>query len=69
MPQYSTDERPDMLLDWRTVQTKMPWDVVLLLGGGFALAESTEVCYEMYLVNCSKLRFKQILSLQKKGTG
>ena len=32
-----------MLLDWRTVQNKMPWDVVLLLGGGFALAESTEV--------------------------
>ena len=33
-----------MLLDWKTVQAKMPWDVILLLGGGFALAQSTEVC-------------------------
>ena len=32
-----------MLLDWKTVKTKMPWDVVLLLGGGFALAAATEV--------------------------
>ena len=27
----------------KTVKSKMPWDVVLLLSGGFALAEATEV--------------------------
>ncbi|XP_078404401.1 Na(+)/citrate cotransporter-like isoform X2 [Cetorhinus maximus] len=30
------------LLDWNTVQHKMPWNVVLLVGGGFALAKGCE---------------------------
>ena len=34
---------PSMLLDWKTVKIKMPWDIVLLISGGFALAETTEV--------------------------
>ncbi|XP_002733305.1 Na(+)/citrate cotransporter-like [Saccoglossus kowalevskii] len=31
------------LLDWHTVNTKLPWDVVILLGGGFALADACKV--------------------------
>ncbi|XP_066301737.1 solute carrier family 13 member 2-like [Branchiostoma lanceolatum] len=30
------------LLNWPTVHSKMPWHIVLLLGGGFALADGVE---------------------------
>ncbi|XP_060124601.1 solute carrier family 13 member 2 [Zootoca vivipara] len=30
------------LLDWPTVNQKMPWNIVILLGGGFALAKGSE---------------------------
>ncbi|XP_070573700.1 Na(+)/citrate cotransporter-like [Ptychodera flava] len=33
----------ECLLNWKMVQTKMPWLLYLLLGGGFALAEGCEV--------------------------
>uniref|UniRef100_A0A8C3GZP1 Solute carrier family 13 member 2 n=1 Tax=Corvus moneduloides TaxID=1196302 RepID=A0A8C3GZP1_CORMO len=33
---------PPPLLDWKLVQEKMPWNIVFLLGGGFALAKGSE---------------------------
>lgn len=33
---------PRPLLDWKVVQDKMPWNIVFLLGGGFALAKGSE---------------------------
>ncbi|KAE8622218.1 hypothetical protein XENTR_v10005150 [Xenopus tropicalis] len=33
---------PPALLDWKTVNEKMPWNIVILLGGGFALAKGSE---------------------------
>uniref|UniRef100_A0A4W3JG83 Solute carrier family 13 member 5 n=1 Tax=Callorhinchus milii TaxID=7868 RepID=A0A4W3JG83_CALMI len=30
------------LLNWKLIQEKLPWNVVILLGGGFALAEGSE---------------------------
>ena len=35
----------DTLLDWNSVQHKLPWNVVLLLGSGFAIAEAADVIY------------------------
>lgn len=40
IPQRS--KRVDRLLDWKTAQNKMPWNVIMLLGGGFALAKGME---------------------------
>ncbi|XP_069471442.1 solute carrier family 13 member 2 [Ambystoma mexicanum] len=33
---------PPALLNWKTVNEKMPWGIVILLGGGFALAKGSE---------------------------
>lgn len=33
---------PPALLNWKTVNEKMPWNIVFLLGGGFALAQGSE---------------------------
>ncbi|NWV13945.1 S13A2 protein, partial [Ptilonorhynchus violaceus] len=33
---------PPALLDWKAVHSKMPWNIVFLLGGGFALAKGSE---------------------------
>ncbi|XP_066501794.1 solute carrier family 13 member 5a [Hoplias malabaricus] len=38
-----TDSEPrSALLTWKVAQKKMPWSIVLLLGGGFALAKGSE---------------------------
>lgn len=34
---------PKALLTWKVVHEKMPWNIILLLGGGFALAKGSEV--------------------------
>lgn len=34
---------PKPLLNWQVVHERMPWNIILLLGGGFALAKGSEV--------------------------
>uniref|UniRef100_A0AAR2LUU3 Solute carrier family 13 member 5b n=1 Tax=Pygocentrus nattereri TaxID=42514 RepID=A0AAR2LUU3_PYGNA len=39
---FDTGEPRSALLTWKVAQKKMPWSIVLLLGGGFALAKGSE---------------------------
>lgn len=41
-------EAPVPLLNWEIVHEKMPWNILLLLGGGFALAHGSEVCGSLW---------------------
>ena len=36
------------LITWRIVEKRVPWGIILLLGGGFALAKGCEVSGEPY---------------------
>ncbi|KAM6946200.1 solute carrier family 13 member 2-like [Aplochiton taeniatus] len=44
---YSEDGKPvkapPTLLEWGVVHERMPWNIILLLGGGFALARGSEI--------------------------
>ena len=53
----------EFLIDWKTVEKKLPWGIILLLGGGFALAAVTECSGRVIYVHCQKIR-KRILVLE-----
>lgn len=37
------DGKTVKLLDWKSTMPKLPWDITMLLGGGFALSEALQV--------------------------
>uniref|UniRef100_A0A671W9F4 Solute carrier family 13 member 2 n=1 Tax=Sparus aurata TaxID=8175 RepID=A0A671W9F4_SPAAU len=39
---YPKVKYPKPLLNWQVVHERMPWNIILLLGGGFALAKGSE---------------------------
>jgi di/tricarboxylate transporter len=39
---------PEALLTWKTVALKLPWNIIILLGSGFALAEACKVQERFY---------------------
>ena len=45
-----TVKAPSTILDWQVVHERMPWHVILLLGGGFALAAGSEVNPHLYFL-------------------
>jgi sodium-dependent dicarboxylate transporter 2/3/5 len=42
-PNHLKDPSGPALLQWDSVQRKFPWGIILLMGGGFALAEGAKV--------------------------
>lgn len=46
---------PESMISWKEFQESMPWNVALLVGGGFALAEGTKVpsFFDLYLASIS----------------
>ena len=41
-PLSSSPETSPSLINWKLVETKLPWGVIFLLGGGFALSDACE---------------------------
>lgn len=42
-PMWNPNLQQDALLDWHTIQTKLEWGVILIRGGGFAMADAVKV--------------------------
>ena len=41
--EIAKDRKADTLMDWETYNQKMPWNIIIILGGGFTLAKAVQV--------------------------
>ncbi|KFM67628.1 Solute carrier family 13 member 5, partial [Stegodyphus mimosarum] len=57
LPSNPKDWNSRPILEWKTAQTKLPWGVILLIGGGFSLADAAQKS------GLSKLLGNQLASL------
>ncbi|NXX97273.1 S13A2 protein, partial [Centropus bengalensis] len=57
---------PPALLTWKVVQQKMPWNIVFLLGGGFALAKGSENLSVSGCSVCERMRWKNTIRILPK---
>merc|ERR1711874_678366 len=49
--EFNTERSSEALINWQIVEKRLPWGVILLLGGGFALADITKKSgLSLYLV-------------------
>ena len=55
------------LLDWESVQCKLPWNVIILLGSGFAIAEAAEVRVHSAVITRNTNVFASICPLPMSG--
>ncbi len=47
-PLRSNHETSPSLIDWKLVETKLPWGIIFLLGGGLALSDACEKVRQLY---------------------
>lgn len=55
------------LLDWKTVQTKLEWAVIIIRGGGFSLADAVTVSIK-YFTNTHKVQTQWTFILMNNGS-
>lgn len=44
-PMWNPNLQVDGLVDWSTIQTKLEWGVIIIRGGGFAMADAVKVSF------------------------
>ena len=52
------------ILTWREVETKLPWGIIFLLGGGLALAEGFKVSGLAHLIGDQVFEYSDKTSCQ-----
>ncbi|KAK2185837.1 hypothetical protein NP493_221g00005 [Ridgeia piscesae] len=59
-PRFDGSKSTGALLDWKSVPERFPWSVILLLGGGFALADVSKESGLSQLIGGSLVVFKSL---------